>query len=167
MKNLLSISLLLFFVATFFSCGFNQNDEGSVDDKGIGSEGEIKTVSESEAISHLTAQQFKDKVFNYEQSRDFKYIGTKPCLIDFYADWCPPCKKLAPILEELSKEYNGQIVVYKVNVDNEKELASIFNVQSIPTLLLVPVQGKPEVVQGLLPKDKLKEAIDIVLLKKE
>lgn len=110
---------------------------------------------------------FLEKVVNYETNpSEWIYLGDKPAIIDFYADWCRPCKIIAPHLEELAKEYNGEIYIYKINVDKEKELASAFGIQSIPTLLFVPKQGNPQLHKGILGKDELKLVIDDVLLNK-
>ncbi|HLP75253.1 MAG TPA: thioredoxin [Bacteroidales bacterium] len=115
-------------------------------------------------VVHLTTQEFKDKVFNYEDSQEWKYSGTLPAIIDFYADWCGPCKMVAPVLEELAKEYSGQIVVYKVDTENEQELASVFGIQSIPTLLFIPKDGQPQAAMGALPKHTFEKVIKDVLL---
>lgn len=116
---------------------------------------------------HLTKAEFLQKVANYETSpNEWKYLGSKPCLIDFYADWCGPCKAVAPILEELAKEYGDKIVIYKIDTDKEQELAAAFGIRSIPSLLFVPMTGKPQMAQGALPKDQLKKAIDEILLAK-
>jgi thioredoxin 1 len=116
---------------------------------------------------HLTKQTFLDKVFNYEQNKEWNYSGELPCIIDFYADWCAPCKMVAPILEELSTEYAGKINVYKVDTEAEQELAAVFGIRSIPSLLFCPKNEKPQMAQGALPKHALVEAIDNVLLKSE
>jgi len=113
---------------------------------------------------HLTKKTFLDKVFDYEKNKDWKFAGDKPCLIDFYADWCGPCKMVAPVLEELSDEYKGKIDIYKINTEQEQELAAAFDIRSIPSLLFVPLEGKPQMAMGALPKPALKEAIDNVLL---
>jgi thioredoxin len=110
-------------------------------------------------MEYLTKQTFTEKVFNYEVNKEWKFEGTRPCLIDFYADWCGPCKMVAPILEELSKEYDGKIDIYKVNTEQEQELSGAFGIQSIPSLLFVPAEGQPQMAQGALPKDSLKKAI--------
>jgi thioredoxin 1 len=112
---------------------------------------------------HLNIDTFKEKVFNFEQNKDWKYEGELPCIIDFYADWCAPCKIVAPILDELSKEYNGKLHVYKVNTEEERELAGIFGIQSIPSLLFVPKEGQPQMALGALPKETLKRAFKDVL----
>ena len=116
-------------------------------------------------MEHLTKETFLNKVFNYEQNKDWKFEGELPCLIDFYADWCQPCKIVAPILEELSKEYDGKINIYKINTEEETELAAAFGIRSIPSLLFCPKDGQPQMAMGALPKDNLKQAIDDVLLK--
>jgi thioredoxin len=112
---------------------------------------------------HLTIETFKEKVFNYETNKEWKYEGDLPCIIDFYADWCGPCKMVAPILEELSVEYDGKMHVYKVNTEEEQELAAIFGIQSIPSLLFVPKEGQPQMAMGALPKDTLQKAFKEVL----
>jgi thioredoxin 1 len=116
-------------------------------------------------VVHLTAQDFKDKVFNYETGKEWKYEGTLPAIVDFYADWCSPCKMVAPILEDLALKYSGKIVVYKVNTENEQELASVFGIQSIPTLLFIPKEGQPQAAMGALPRQTFEKVIQDVLLK--
>jgi thioredoxin len=115
---------------------------------------------------HLTKQTFLEKVFNYEKNTEWKFSGEVPCIIDFYADWCGPCKMVAPLLEELSEEYKGKINIYKVDTEAEQELAAVFGIRSIPSILFVPMDDKPQMAQGALPKDALKEAIEKVLLAK-
>jgi thioredoxin 1 len=114
-------------------------------------------------IELLTMQSFKEKVFNFEINKEWKFEGEKPCMIDFYADWCGPCRMVAPILEELDAEYNGKINVYKIDTEAEKELAAIFGIRSIPSLLFVPLDGQPQMAMGALPKDAFKKAIKDVL----
>lgn len=116
---------------------------------------------------NLTKAEFLSKVANYESNpSEWKYLGDKPAVIDFYADWCNPCKMLAPVLEELATEYGDSIYIYKINTEKEQELAAAFGISSIPTLLFVPMEGAPQMAQGAMPKASLKEAIDNVLLKK-
>ena len=117
-------------------------------------------------MEHLTKETFLEKVFNYEQNKDWKFEGELPCLIDFYADWCQPCKMVAPILEELSKEFEGKVNIYKINTEEETELSAAFGIRSIPSLLFCPKDGQPQMAQGALPKENLKQAIEDVLLKK-
>ncbi|MCK9206529.1 MAG: thioredoxin [Salinivirgaceae bacterium] len=109
-------------------------------------------------IEYLTQETFKEKVFNYEKNQEWKFEGELPCIIDFYADWCGPCKMVAPILEELSKEYTGKVNVYKVDTEDQRELAGMFGIQSIPSLLFVPKDGQPQMAMGALPKETFKKA---------
>lgn len=116
-------------------------------------------------MEHLTKQTFLDKVFNYEKNKDWKFEGKLPCIIDFYADWCQPCKMVAPILEELSEEYKGKINIYKVNTEQEQELSAAFGIRSIPSMLFCPAEGQPQMAQGALPKESLVKVIEDVLMK--
>jgi thioredoxin len=116
-------------------------------------------------VVHLTTQEFKEKIFNYEASKEWKYAGELPAIVDFYADWCGPCKMVAPILEDLAKEYSGKIMVYKVDTENEQELAAVFGIQSIPTLLFIPTDGQPQAALGALPKQTFEKVIKDILLK--
>jgi thioredoxin len=115
---------------------------------------------------HLTRADFLKKVANFEETPDkWVYLGDKPAIIDFYADWCGPCKMIAPILEELAEEYDGQIYIYKVDTEAEQQLAAEFGIRSIPSLPFVPMGEAPQMAQGALPKDAFKQAIEEVLLK--
>ena len=114
-------------------------------------------------MENLTTETFKEKVFDYTQNQEWSFNGTKPAVIDFYADWCQPCKTIAPILEELDKEYEN-IDFYKVNTEEQQELSMTFGIKSIPSILLIPVDGLPQMVMGALPKDIFKKAIGEVLL---
>jgi len=116
-------------------------------------------------LEHLSKKTFLEKVFNYEVNKDWKFEGEVPCIIDFYADWCQPCKMVAPILEELSVEYDGKINIYKVNTEVEQELAAAFGIRSIPSMLFCPGEGQPQMAVGALPKESLVQAINDVLLK--
>ena len=115
-------------------------------------------------MEHLSKETFQQKVFNYELNQEWKFEGNLPCLIDFYADWCGPCKMVAPILEELSTEFEGKINIYKVNTEEEQELAAAFGIRSIPSLLFCPKEGKPQMAMGALPKQAMTDAINEVLL---
>ncbi len=127
-----------------------------------------KTKENKTKIMELTKDEFIKRVYNYEANpNEWKFEGDKPCVVDFYATWCAPCKMLAPSLEELNQEYNGQINIYKVDVDKSPELAAIFGVRSVPTLLWIPMEGKPSVSQGALPKSQPESIITNTLLKKE
>ena len=114
-------------------------------------------------VEHLTKETFKSKVFNFEKNKDWKFEGTRPCIIDFYADWCGPCKMVAPVLEELSKDFDGKLDVFKVNTEEEQELASAFGIRSIPSFLFVPAEGQPQMAMGALPKETFVQAFKDVL----
>ena len=114
-------------------------------------------------IEHLTKETFLKKVFNYEVNKEWKFEGVKPCIIDFYADWCGPCKIVAPVLEELASDFNGKVDVYKVNTEEEQELASAFGIRSIPSFLFVPADGQPQIAMGALPKETFVKAFKDVL----
>jgi len=118
-------------------------------------------------MEHLTKTTFLEKVFNFEENKEWKFEGKIPALIDFYADWCAPCKMIAPILEELSKEYAGKINIYKIDTESEQELAGVFGIRSIPSLLFCPVGDQPQMAAGALPKDSLIQAINEILLKQK
>ena len=114
---------------------------------------------------HLTKEEFLKKVANYEANpTEWKYLGDKPALIDFFATWCGPCKMVGPILEELAAEYGDKLVIYKVNTEEEEDLASIFGIRSIPSLLFIPMEGQPQMAVGAMAKADLKKAIDEILL---
>jgi len=114
-------------------------------------------------VEYLTKMDFMEKVFNFETQKEWSYKGELPAIIDFYADWCGPCKMVSPVLESLSTEYEGKIKVYKIDTDKEQELSAAFGIQSIPSLLFIPVGGQPQMAQGALPKSALKSAIKDVL----
>ena len=112
---------------------------------------------------NLTKQTFLEKVFNYEKNKDWMYEGKLPAIIDFYADWCGPCKMIAPVLEELSNEYAGKINIYKVDTEAEQELAAAFAIRSIPSMLFIPMSEQPQMANGALPKQELHKLIKEVL----
>ena len=116
------------------------------------------------AIEHLTEQTFLEKVFDYKANKEWKFAGTLPCIIDFYADWCGPCKIVGPILEELATEYKDKINIYKINTEAEQELSGAFGIRSIPSILFVPLEGQPQMAVGALPKEAMKNTIHEVLL---
>ncbi len=116
-------------------------------------------------MEHLTLDTFKEKIFNWDESKDWKYKGKLPCIIDFYADWCGPCKMVAPVLEELSKEYAGKLNIYKIDTEEQQELAGVFGISSIPTIMFCPMEGQPQAAAGALPKSAIESAINDVLFK--
>ncbi len=115
---------------------------------------------------HMNKEMFIERVMDFESNKeDWVYLGDKPAIIDFYADWCKPCKLIAPIMDELAEEYKGQIYIYKIDTQVERELASVFGVRSIPAVLFIPMEGQPQMSTGALPKETFKSAIDDFLLK--
>lgn len=115
----------------------------------------------------LTTEAFKQDIFDYMQEKEWKYKGSKPAIIDFYADWCGPCKMVAPVLEELAAEYKDSLIIYKVDTEVEQELAAVFGIQSIPTFLFIPMEGKPMLQPGALPKKAFQQVITEHLLPSE
>ena len=118
-------------------------------------------------VRYLTTAQFSERIFDYKNNKDWKFKGDKPCVIDFYTTWCGPCKRLAPIMEELSQTYCDQVVFYKVDTERERELAYLFGINSIPQVLYIPMAGKPMLLQGLYPKENIVQIIEEFLLKKD
>lgn len=112
----------------------------------------------------LTKEKFKEVIFDYEKSQDWDYKGEMPAIIDFYADWCGPCKAIAPILEELAQEFDGKIKIYKVDTEAEQELSAMFGIRSIPSILFIPMDKQPMMQKGALPKHVLQEVINKELL---
>jgi thioredoxin len=118
-------------------------------------------------VTYLTTQQFKERIFDYTTNADWHYSGDKPCVIDFYTTWCGPCKRLAPIMEEMSQKYCDQVVFYKADTERERELAYVFGINSIPQVLYIPTEGKPMLLKGLYPKEEIVKIIDEFLLKEK
>ena len=108
---------------------------------------------------HLTIDTFKEKVFDFEAEKEWKYKGERPAIIDFYADWCGPCKMIAPIVETLSKEYAGKVDIYKIDTEDQQELAGMFGIRSIPSVLFIPMEGQPQMSVGALPKSAFEDVI--------
>lgn len=104
-------------------------------------------------MEHLDKQSFTEKVFDYQNETEWKFKGSRPAVIDFYAEWCGPCKMVSPIFEELSKEYDGKIDIYKINTENEQELSAMFGIRSIPSVLFIPVNEQPRMAVGAMPKE--------------
>jgi thioredoxin 1 len=116
-------------------------------------------------LEHLTLDSFKEKVFDYEENpNEWNYKGEIPAIIDFYADWCGPCKMVGPVLEELAEEYKDKLIVYKIDTEKEQQLAAMFGIQSIPSILFIPMEGKPQMAVGAIPKESFKEVIETQLL---
>lgn len=142
---------LFFFIGIFFDCSvWNLNFK-------------INKKNNMAEVIHLNEETFKEKVFNYEVNKEWKYEGSVPAIIDFWAEWCGPCKMVGPILDELQEEYGDKIQVLKVNTEEQQRLAGMFGIRSIPSLLFVPTDGQPQMAVGALPKESLKQAIADVL----
>jgi thioredoxin len=154
-KVLVMVALVMVSVIVY---AFNDRAEAKQGKKEVtGNNGEVVVMNK---------EMFLKDVFDYEKSKEWKYKGDKPAIIDLYADWCGPCRQTAPIMKELAKEYEDQIVIYKVNVDNESELASALGIKNLPTILFIPKKGDPQVIVGSADKSTFKRAIDQVLLGK-
>ena len=150
--------LIMFAVVlvSMFACASNDKTEQKQDKSESANSGEVIVMDKA---------MFLKDVFNFEKSKEWKYQGNKPAIIDLYADWCGPCRQVAPIMKELAKEYAGKIVIYKVNVDKQKELAALFNATSIPLFVFIPMNGEPQLFRGAADKATYKKAIDEFLLK--
>jgi thioredoxin len=155
------IFLLIAGLAMIAACGSSTSNNGESKDQTSGTSVEQTTTVKPEI---LTEAQFKSKVFDFTSGQKFKYVGDKPCVVDFYADWCNPCKRLAPVMEELANEYKDKVYFYKVNTDQCQELSSYFNIEGIPAVYFIPNSGEPQTMVGLSPKEEYVKAIDEILL---
>ena len=162
MKRLILFSSVLFLL--FLSCSNNKNGtvKAATNHTTVDSQSQPKVVVNSQPPSDtskngeviiLTTETFKKRIFDYTTNTDWNYLGDKPAIVDFYADWCRPCKMIEPYLDELAKEYAGKIYVYRINVDNNQEVAQVFGIRSIPAVLFIPMEGKPQMPIGAHPKD--------------
>jgi thioredoxin len=163
-KNLImyKISVIILSVILFASC--NNSSNSSISNSEVTAANVVEAPVAKPLI--LSEADFKTKVFDFSSGKEWKYIGDKPCIIDFYADWCRPCKMLAPILEELALEYKDQIYIYKVNTDMSQNVSAFFNIDGIPAVFFIPMSGEPKSMIGLNPKEEYVKAIQEVLLKK-
>lgn len=167
MRNV-TITLAIFFAFSIISCGSNNDSEVKADNPESNPKSE--TVQEG-ATEKITKAEFLEKVMNYEENPEqWVFEGDKPCIVDFYADWCAPCRMTSPILEELAKEYAGKINIYKVDTDKERELASVFGIRSIPSFLYCPVDGDPVMLSGIAQSEEetkkmFRSRIEEILLK--
>ncbi len=159
--KLLQVSVLMAFSLFFISCS---NIKGNQESNQIGVDNKKEAATDVKP-EHLTYETFLKKVWNFEKNpQQWVYEGDEPCVIDFYADWCGPCKRVAPIMDEMAKKYNGKVKIYKINVDEERKLAAVFRIQSIPAVLFSPKKGKPMMQVGLLPHDTYVKIINEQLL---
>jgi thioredoxin len=161
MKSLRTVLLLMAAIVAV-SCSNSTETKAQSDNStpaSVSHDVEGKTI-------HMNKEMFIERVMDFESNKeDWVYLGDKPAIIDFYADWCKPCKLIAPIMDELAEEYKGQIYIYKIDTQVERELASVFGVRSIPAVLFIPMEGQPQMSTGALPKETFKSAIDDFLLK--
>lgn len=160
MINMKTVQIIIgigIFMLPVVSCKSQTKDNKPVEQK------EETTTVQKSTIEHLTAASFKQKVFNYETNKEWKYAGDKPAIIDFYADWCGPCRIVAPTVAQVAEEYKGKVNVYKVNVDNEQELASVFGISGIPAILFIPMTEQPQMSSGVINKEAFDKAIKNVL----
>lgn len=155
-------SIVLIASTGLLGCGSSNGKNNQENDKTTSS---ASSTPETGKVVQMNKAMFIEKVFNYEENpNEWKFRGDKPCIIDFYADWCGPCKKVAPVMAELAEQYKDQIVIYKVDTDKERELAQIFNIRSIPSILYCPAQGQPQMTMGALPKAEFEKMIKELLL---
>lgn len=158
MKKVIIMFALIFASVLTYACADGTTQKGQAEGKEVPTEGSVIVMNKDMFIKNI---------FDYEKSKEWKYKGDKPAIIDLYADWCGPCRMTAPIMKDLAKEYAGKIVIYKVNVDKEKELAALFNATSIPLFVFIPMNGEPQLFRGAADKATYKKAIDEFLLKSE
>lgn len=161
----ITITTILASTLLLFNCsagGTQKNDNT----KAVTPAKEASTSTKKTAVVHITAEEFKKNVFDYSKNKEWKYEGDKPCILDFYATWCGPCKMVAPILDELSVEYADKLIVYKIDTDQEQELAQAMGIRALPTIVFIPVNGKPQGSQGAMAKADFVKAINEILLTK-
>ncbi len=160
------LSLMLVATLALFGCNSSNGNGQTTDGEPVTTAS--ATGDEAGKVIQMNKAMFIDKVFNYEESpNSWIFKGDKPCIIDFYADWCGPCKKVAPIMAQLAEEYKDQIVIYKIDTDKERELAQVFGIKSIPSILFCPAEGQPQMTMGALPKAEFENMIKTLLLKKD
>jgi len=165
MNKVRNITILLL-VISLFSCNQVQTTEENKEVENVEVKSEQTSLDGDVKPIYLTTAEFKEKVWNYEANpNEWVYEGDLPCIIDFYADWCKPCKMVAPIMDELADYYDGKVIIYKVDTDKEKELSSVFQVRSIPAILFAPMEGKPAMQPGALQKEDYVNIINEYVLK--
>ena len=151
------ILLIVLLPLAFIGCKAENSDR-------TGTRDTTKAATSDGKVVYLTNDSFKKLIFNYETNKEWKYEGNKPAIIDFYADWCAPCRQLSPIIDELAREYSGKVDIFKVDTEKERILAQNLGISSLPTLLFIPAEGIPQAAMGALPKESLIQVINEVLL---
>lgn len=151
---------LIVLATLIISCQSEQKNNATVDNKT-----NTSTITATATVVHLNATQFKERVFDYSINKQWVFKGNKPCIVDFYADWCGPCKLLSPIVENMARKYAGKLDVYKVNIDEQQGVAMVFGVNSIPSVLFCPMSGQPQMSTGLLSEQDLDKAIQTIISK--
>lgn len=157
MKKIFYLIAIAVLTLMSYACGNSSNSNDVKDDTPP-----VNNVSSAAKVEYLNTQNFVDRIFDFRLETEWRYKGKKPAIIDFYTDWCGPCKRVAPIMQELAEEYKGEINIYKVNTDNEQELAQTFGIQSIPSIMFIPMEGKPHMYVGAFPKDEYVRIINEV-----
>lgn len=162
-KSIFTISLAILLFIASSSCAWNgSGSHGNATDMA----GVALPQEKNTAVIEIDKAQFLEKVYDYQKnSKEWVYEGSLPCIVDFYANWCGPCRTLSSTLEKLAQEYKGKIVIYKVNVDKESELSALFGISSIPALLWCPLGSEPFFTQGAVPEAPLREKIETSLIK--
>lgn len=171
MKNQILVILSFFAIFSIISCN---NNSKTTQDKNVDNQTNQQTsVSQSATIEaakegkvmFINKKQFIDNIYDYEKNPEWTFKSELPCVIDFYADWCKPCKMISPFMEELAQEYKGKVHFLKINVDVEEELARQFNISSIPAVMYCPKNGKPQMNIGGMPKEEIKKLVESILIK--
>jgi thioredoxin len=162
--NVIMVVSLMLGLSIITSC--SKKEEPKTESKVDSKTQSVKNINYNNKtkMEHLTAETFKSKVFDYEKNKEWKFEGKNPAIIDFYADWCGPCKMVAPVLEDLSNEYDGKVDIYKVDTEVEQELAAVFGIRSIPSILFIPKTGQPQMSAGAMQKEGFVQAINEILL---
>ena len=161
-KVAIFVAIVGLYLTTLAACA-----NGKVENKGTAATPEQKALvdggDQAGGVIHLNKEQFKKLVFDYENNKEWKYEGDKPAILDFYADWCGPCRMLSPVLAQVQKEYGGKLQVYKINTDKQRELAATFGIRSLPTVVFIPLEGQPQAILGFRPKEEIENVIKNVL----